>query len=263
MARTNILDTPVRALSKWGQRLSLGLALAAGTLGPVSAGAQLRGDGRAGNATRSELETAARAAEQRGSAGRVEATALRARLQNGDFQPGDRIVVELRGDSSLFDTLTVRTGPSVRLAGLPDVSLQGVLRSELPDHLTKSLSRYIRQPQVRAESLVRLSVLGQVGKPGFYDFASDMLLTDAIMAAGGPTATAALDRSTVRRGPTVILAKADVERAAQTGATLDRLGLRPGDEITVGEKRVRNWQTIASAIGVVTSLAFAVAYLVR
>ena len=90
-----------------------------------------------------------------------------------------------------------------------------------------------------------------------------MLLTDAIMAAGGPTGTAAIDRSTIRRGTSVILAKNDVQRAAQSGATLDRLGLRPGDEITVGEKRVRNWQTIASAVGVVTSLAFAVSYLFR
>lgn len=213
--------------------------------------------------SRADLEAALRDAE-RDSKRSAEATVLRGRLENGDFAAGDRVVLELRGDSAQYDTLTVRGGPALRLPNIPDVPLKGVLRSELDDYLTKYLARYIRNPDVRTESLIRLSVLGQVGKPGFYDFNSDILLTDAIMQAGGPTGMAAIERSTIRRGRAVVLAKERVRRAAQSGATLDRLGLRPGDEITVGEKKKRwDTQAILGITGAVASLALTLLFFAR
>ena len=213
--------------------------------------------------SRADLETALRDAE-RDRKRSAEAASLRARLEGGDFAAGDRVVLEVRGDSSLYDTLTVRGGPTLRLPNIPDVPLKGVLRSELQDYLTKYLARYIRNPDVRTESLIRLSVLGEVGKPGFYDFNSDILLTDAIMTAGGPTGNAAIERSTIRRGRAVVLSKERVRRAAQTGATLDRLGLRPGDEISVGERRKRlDTQTILGITGAVASLALTLLFFAR
>ncbi len=158
----------------------------------------------------------------------------------------------------------MRAGPTLRLPNIPDVPLKGVLRSELPDYLTKYLARYIREPNVRVETLIRLSMLGQVGKPGFYDFNSDVLLTDAIMAAGGPTGTAAIERSTIRRGTSVVAERETVRRAAQTGATLDRLGLRPGDEVTIGQKRDRiNLQTVIGVVGGLASLALTAVWLLN
>ena len=238
----------------------LGLLLGASALLAATAGAQ---SPPRQSYSRADLEQAAQEAE-RNPKTRAEAVLLRSRLQNGDFTPGDRIVLELRGDSAVFDTLTVRTGPSLRVANIPDVPLRGVLRSELQDYLTKYLARYIREPDVRTETLIRLSVLGEVGKPGFYDFNSDILLTDAIMAAGGPTGAAAIERSTIRRGKAVILAKDRVQRAAQTGATLDRLGLRPGDQIEVGQRRRRmDTQAILGIVGAVTSLALTLLWFTR
>lgn len=268
MSPRSILRVLPRARLLW-PRFSLLLLLPIASVATAApALAQLsRQPVRQGNATRAELEALALEAEQLGGRDakkRAEAAAIRERLRVGDFAAGDRIYLEVRGDSALFDTLTVRSGPTLRLPSMPDVPLQGVLRAELQDHLTKFLARYIRNPDVRSESLIRVSMLGQVGRPGFYDFNSDMLLTDAIMAAGGPTGNAALERSTVRRGRDVVLAKERVRRAAQTGATLDRLGLRPGDEITVGEKRApRNWQTILGTVSAVSGLLFTVLWLAR
>lgn len=269
MAPLSFVHVGRRSLSFQGRIWNLGVVLAVLTAtggamaSPAAAQTPVVGASRTAGYSRADLELAAQAAE-RDPKRRAEAEALRARLQNGDYSAGDRVVLELRGDSALFDTLTVRSGPSLRLPNIPDVPLRGVLRSELEDHLTKYLARYIREPDVRAESLIRVSMLGQVGRPGFYDFNSDLLLTDAIMAAGGPTSNAAIDRSTIKRGKTVVLAKERVRRATQTGATLDRLGLRPGDEITVGEKRNRwDTQAILGIAGAAASLAFTILYFVR
>ena len=83
---------------------------------------------------------------------------------------------------------------------MPDISLQGVLRSELQDYLTTQLARYIKHPDVQTTSLVRVAVMGSVTKPGFYQLPADLALADAIMIAGGPTTTADVDRTQVKRG---------------------------------------------------------------
>lgn len=188
-----------------------------------------------------------------------DAAAIRQRLRDGDFQVGDRIVVTVQGETFLTDTFTVRTGRVVTFPNLPDISLQGVLRRELNDHLKREIGKYVRDPSVKATSLIRIAVMGEVQRPGYYSVPSDFLASDAIMAAGGPTPLAELKKSTLRRGNSTILDRAGMQQAIASGATLDKLDVRPGDELVVGKKTVRNWQTIAyivgSALGVIGAVA--------
>ena len=71
------------------------------------------------------------------------------------------------------------------MANYGDIPMTGVLRSEVNDYLKQQLSKSIKNPEVEARSLIRLSVLGGVSKPGFYQLDSGMLLSDALQAAGG------------------------------------------------------------------------------
>src|SRR5438132_5082586 len=83
------------------------------------------------------------------------------------FQVGDRILLHVEGDSTLSDTFTVVTGPALRLPAIGEISLAGVRRADLEAHLTRELGRYINSPVVQARALIRLSVLGEVTRPGF------------------------------------------------------------------------------------------------
>ena len=130
----------------------------------------------------------------------MQAATIRARLRDGDFDVGDRVLLSIRGDSTISDTVTVRAGRIIKLENMPDISLQGVLRSELQDYLTTQLTRYIKRPDVQTTSLVRVAVMGSVAKPGFYQLPADIALADAIMIAGGPTTTADVDRTQIKRG---------------------------------------------------------------
>ena len=186
------------------------------------------------------------------------AAALRERLREGDFRAGDRIVLEVRGDSALTDTFVVRAGPALQLPNLPDIHLRGVLRAELRDHLATEIARYVRDPVIRVGSLIRLAVLGEVNRPGYYALPADMLLSDAIMAAGGPTSRADLERTTIERGSTRLLAQGAVRTALTTGSTLDQLSLRAGDEVVVGEERRTNWEAIARTASIVLGLGLAI-----
>ncbi len=198
--------------------------------------------------SRAELEAQAKTAEAQHHPG--EAWLLRQRLEKGDFQDGDRIVVVLHGNAlmpkdftGIPETLTVRAGRRLELPRMADLSLDGVLRSELNDKLTEHFAQYIREPSVRSTPLVRVAVIGLVGRPGYVYTLADAPLSDVIMQAGGPGTNANMAGIVIRRGADVIWDAQDTRAALADGMSLDRLHLRAGDEIYVPEEQHFSWLT--------------------
>lgn len=155
------------------------------------------------------------------------------RLELGDFRTGDRIILRVEGEPNLPDTLFVEPGQTVTLPIMGPIGLDGVLRSELQEHMTREISRFIQDPVVRATSLIRLSIQGSVGRPGFYVVPADLLLGDVIMAAGGPSSNADLTGLQIVRGNEVFLDGAALHEATVEGRSLDQLNLRAGDALVV------------------------------
>jgi protein involved in polysaccharide export with SLBB domain len=203
--------------------------------------------------SRAELSAAATQAEQ--SRNPLQAAAIRQRLRDGDFQVGDRILLTVFSDAAHSDTLVVRDGRVIDLPGKAVLSLSGVLRSELKDRVTTEVLKYVKAQQVDVTPLTRIGVLGEVARPGYFAFRSDVPITDAIMQAGGPTATADLDRSVVRRGSREYRSADETRRAVAKGLTLDQLGLSAGDELVVGRQRQFFNPATSAALGMIASLA--------
>ena len=174
---------------------------------------------------------------------------IRNRLDLGDFQPGDQIVISVEGDHGLPDTLVVEGGPAVLLPNMGTVSLEGILRSELQVHLAAELGQYLKDPPVRVWPTIRLTIGGMVQSPGFYTFPAALPLGDAIMAAGGPSAGARMDDIKIRRQGQTLVGGEGVQAAIALGQTFDQLGLRPGDEIYVPEKILTLKTVITWALG--------------
>jgi len=160
---------------------------------------------------------------------------IQRRLTEGDFSIGDQISLTVTGEPTLTASFQVEPGPSLRLPDIPAISLRGVLRSEIETYLTAELSRYLRNPDVIASSLMRIAMFGEIGRPGFYHFSPNISLSDAIMNAGGPTPTADMSKVVVKRGNLEIYGKQDVAQAVTAGTTLDRMNLHGGDAVTVGK----------------------------
>jgi protein involved in polysaccharide export with SLBB domain len=142
------------------------------------------------------------------------------------------------------------------LPGLPEIPLRGILRSELQPYLTEKLKAYIREPEVRAETLIRLSIFGAVGSPGFYQVPAINLAGDAIMAAGGPSGNADPSKTVIRRAGVEIWSRDAFQEALIQGLTLDQLNLRAGDELFIGERSRTNLLTVVPLITGVASLGF-------
>lgn len=220
---------------------------------------------------RQDLETYAASLEQRARAEkdatrRAEllriAAVVRARLAQGDFLPGHRILLFVGGDSALVDTFTVRSDQKLQLPDLPDISLAGVLDSELQGYLKTQLAQYIRDPDVRAQALLRVSVSGDVGSPGFYSVRTDTPVSDVIMTAGGPSGTADMSKVVLRRGKDVVVKKDGIQEAFRSEMTMTDIGARPGDELYVPAKpQGSNWQKFAAITASVTGIAWAIMWI--
>jgi protein involved in polysaccharide export with SLBB domain len=223
--------------------LTVSLPLAGQTTPPPTRNAQ---------ASRSELQSELAQAERNTSVGsdkdrdqaRMTVATLNERLTNGDFQVGDRVLIYVQGQQTLSDTFTVREGQIVHLPNLTDVDLHGVLRSELQGHVFDAVSKFLRDPVVRTGSLVRLAVLGGVAHPGFYALPADMLLSDAVMHAGGLGNTAEISHTTVTRAGVTVLGSREVTEAIKDGSTLDQLSLRAGDQVEVGSTKPSTFLTV-------------------
>lgn len=211
-------------------------------------------------ASRSQLTIAASEAEAAATKGdpaqraanAMRAADLRQRLRDGDFQVGDRVIVTISSDVVHRDTVVVRSERTLELPGRIIVPVGGVLRSELKDRVSVEVLKYVKAQEIEVTPLMRVGVLGAVARPGYFAFASDIPLTDAIMGAGGPTGSAAISRSIVLRQNHEYRSSGETSRAISGGLTLDQFGLSAGDEIVVGQRSSLGMGTF---IGLTSALA--------
>jgi len=165
----------------------------------------------------------------------LRAAAIRARVTEGDFQAGERVWMRVDSEPALSDTFTVTTARTLVLPSPVnhEISLGGVLRSELQSYLVQQLSQYLRSPAVRARALVRVSVQGGVVRPGYYAVPADALVADALMAAGGTLPTSKPGKMRLERGGHRLLDGKEVAQAVAQGRTFDDLNVQDGDQLVV------------------------------
>src|SRR5258706_1432506 len=167
----------------------------------------------------------------------VGTTAVPAQTPAAMFQTGDRILIRVEGDSALSDTFTVVPGPALRLPNIGEVSLAGVRRGDVEAHLTRELSRYIKNLVVQAHALVRVSVVGEVTHPGYYAVPIDLVLADALMLAGGATQQARVDRLQIWRGSASLWRWERLQDAIARRGTPDERGVPARDRSQVPGQR--------------------------
>jgi polysaccharide export outer membrane protein len=161
---------------------------------------------------------------------------IRARMSRGDFQPGDRIRLQVDSEPQLSDTFPVGPSQEVVLPIIGVVSLHGVLRSELQTAMTRELGRFLRDPIVRAMPLIRLSIAGEVARPGFYMLPPTAVLADVVTVAGGTTQNAEVEKMFVQRGDDRVYEGQALQGLVAEGRTLDDASIRPGDKFVVPTK---------------------------
>jgi len=183
---------------------------------------------------------------------------LGAQQASEGFQPGDVVRLEVEGDTLFTGTFTVGPGPALALPVIGEIPLAGVRRVALEAHLQQQLGRYLRNPVIRAKALIRLSILGEVAKPGIYAVPTDLVLADAVMVAGGPTQEAKFAATRIERGSRRLLEGDGLQQALARGLTVDDLNLRAGDQIVVPQEARRDPESRWRIIGIIVSIPVAI-----
>lgn len=222
--------------------------------------------------TRAELESALASYEKLASSTgdkRVkeqalsDAAAIRERLRTGDFYPGDRIVVRVLNDTTVSDTFTVKQGRVIDFTSIPELSIAGVLDSELHEKVKTHIAKYIRDPDVTVTPLVRLLLSGGISQPGWHQFRTDQTVSDAIMSVGGPTQNSEINKTDIVRAGKVLVDKGSTARALRSGKTIGDLGLRDGDELRIAERLNTQPSRLWTLLPILTSLLFTIRYIAR
>ena len=187
---------------------------------------------------------------------RTEADAIRRRLVDGDLTTGDPVLITVLGDDALSKAYVVSPTRTLLLAGTIEIPVKGVLRSELEGYVTTELKKYLREPNVKVTTSMRIQLSGAVSRIGFFSVPASTPLTEVLMspaAGNGVLNTSQFEKSTIVRGDKVIVDAKAFKPALTTAKTLDELNLQAGDEIKVAAKSVGSVFTrilgLTSALG--------------
>jgi polysaccharide biosynthesis/export protein len=153
--------------------------------------------------------------------------------------PEDSLSITVWKNDAMSRTVQVRPDGMISMPLLDDVAAAGLTPMELRAVLAKRLAEFIPNPDVSVivtdVRSFKVSVLGEVAKPGRFDLKSWTTILDVIAQAGGFTQFAARSRIVVLRptGKTMTRIPFNYNKVVSAGGEEDNFYLQPGDIILV------------------------------
>ena len=173
----------------------------------------------------------------------------------GVMRPGDELNLQVYRDKELTGKYLIDSRGYVQIPGLGVIAVAGMSPAQATERLREQLiKRGTANPELAVYPLIRVSVLGEVVKPGLYSVDPGTSLIQLVTLVGGPTNNSDLTRATViREGKRVPV---DLRSALQGSAT-GRLVLYSNDVLVV-PRRSTFWSRENLAF-VFTGLSLAIA----
>jgi len=183
------------------------------------------------------------AGEDRGTAGRSAASALRDEPREEivayRIGPEDLLQISVWNNEAMSRTVPVRPDGNISLPLLNDVHAAGLTPMELRDQLMQKLADYMPHPEVSVivndVHSFKVAVIGQVPKPNRYELKSAATVMDALAMAGGFTEFASRSRVVVIRanGAKTERIPFDYEKVRDGDPKQVNFRLQPGDIVLV------------------------------
>ncbi len=156
--------------------------------------------------------------------------AVDAALQAYRLGPGDRLAITVYGEDKLGGQIAVDPEGAITLPLAGRIGAEGKTIAELTEAIRAALADgYLRNPSVAVQvfSFRPFFILGEVAKPGQYEFSKGLTVIDAIAMAEGFTYRA-------RKSAVFITHRGEPKE--QRVPVTPGLMVMPGDTIRVGER---------------------------
>jgi protein involved in polysaccharide export with SLBB domain len=165
-------------------------------------------------------------------------------LDNYILSPNDIVLVKVFEDPDLDSQHRISQDGTINFPLIGVVQISGRTVTQAANTIRERLLKgYLRNPQVRVNVIQyasrRITILGQVGRPGSYVLPNEerVDLLQAIAMAGGFTRLADEGRVLVRRNVNGVETILKVNAHAETKNSSSQLfEVEPDDKITVGER---------------------------
>lgn len=173
------------------------------------------------------------------------------------LRPGDVLQINVWPQTDLSGEFIVEESGYVYLPYLQEVEAAGVSINDLRVRLREGYRGVMQNPVVTITPLFRVTIMGQVQRPGIYQVTPSNSLFDVIGMAGGFRNDADPERMTVVRPGQVI--EFDALRALERGEDLDVIRLRSGDQVIVPSRteRLLTWGRFMTVMQTVSVIALA------
>ena len=154
--------------------------------------------------------------------------------------PEDMLMITVWKNDALSRTLPVRPDGKVSLPLLHDVQAAGLTAMQLRDKLASAFGEFMPNPEVSVTVMevrsYRVSVLGQVQKPGVLQLKADTTVLEAIALAGGFGVFASPSKITILRKDSngaMQKIRFNYNRVVKDNRSEDNVTLKTGDVIVV------------------------------
>jgi polysaccharide biosynthesis/export protein len=161
--------------------------------------------------------------------------------EQGDYRIGPEDVLDIAvwNNAAISRTVPVRPDGKISLPLLNDVQAAGMTPMQLREILNKKLAEYMPTPEVsvivREVHSFKVSVIGEVRRPGRHELRSRATVLDALALAEGLGEFAARGRILILRpeGKTMKRILFNYNRVVSVDGELENFLLLPGDIVVV------------------------------
>lgn len=153
--------------------------------------------------------------------------------------PEDILNISVWKNADISRLVPVRPDGMISLPLLHDVQAAGLTPMQLQDILRKRLTEYLPSPEVSVIVVevhsFKVSIIGEVQRPGSYELRRQTTVLDALALAGGFKDFASPARIVVLRpeGKTVKRVPFNYKKVTSAGGEAENFFLQPGDIILV------------------------------
>jgi len=158
-----------------------------------------------------------------------------------ELGPGDSVSIQVYGQPDMATTVYVSDDGTIPVPLAGPVPVAGLSPAEASQRIEKALrdGKFLVHPQVTLTVMVsrsqRVSVLGQVGKPGVYPIESNTTIFDLLAMAGGALDTGSEEIFLLRKDAAGTLQRYPINLKGLDNSknAVPAQGLRGGDSILV------------------------------
>lgn len=168
----------------------------------------------------------------------VALTPIRLSAQEYTARIGDVLDIVVVGEADLSRVVTISPEGNIFLPLIGDTHVAGLTIRQIEERLMLAFKRFLKDPKILVTFRQTMTdkefvyVLGQVTRPGPYEYRRGWTVAELLAMAGGPTTRAALRRGVILRRATAI--PVDLEKLV-AGDVSENRELVSGDVLVVPE----------------------------